>query len=180
MSSDALWYAARGTGAVALCLLTVAVAVGVGSRAGRPVFGLPRFAVQLLHRNAALLATVFVAVHVVTLFLDPYAQIRLVDVVVPFAGSYRPLWSGLGTVAFDLLVAVLVTSALRLRLGARLWRAVHWLAYVCWPVAWLHALGTGTDNGDLWMRALAGVTLAAVLAALGWRATTVKPAAVLR
>ena len=163
MTTEALWYVARGTGSVALCLLTVAVVVGVGSRTGRPVFGLPRFAVQVLHRNAALLATVFVGVHVLTLLLDPYAQIRFLAVVVPFAAPYRPAWSGLGTVAFDLFIAVLVTSALRMRLGARVWRAVHWLAYVCWPVAWLHALGTGTDNADAWMRA-----------------ATVKPAALLR
>jgi sulfoxide reductase heme-binding subunit YedZ len=174
--TEALWYAARGTGTLGLVLLTVAVVVGIGSRAGRPVFGLPRFVVQLLHRNAALLATAFVAVHVTTLFFDPYTQLRLADLVLPFAGAYRPLWLGLGTVAFDLVLALLVTSALRLRLGARAWRATHWLAYACWPVAWLHGLGTGSDNGTGWLWTVAIACLAAVGAALAWRAASVRPA----
>jgi sulfoxide reductase heme-binding subunit YedZ len=167
--TDALWYFARGSGVVSLVLLTVVVALGIGARSGKPAFGLPRFAVSLLHRNAALLAVVFLAGHIIGLLFDPYAQLRLFDVVLPFVGNYRPLWQGLGTVGFDLLLAVVITSLLRHRLGARAWRAVHWLAYLCWPVALMHGLGNGTDRGTWWLWTISLTCAAAVAAAVVWR-----------
>ena len=85
----------------------------------------------------------------VTLWLDPEAELKLVDFVLPFDASYRPLWMGLGTLGLDLMAAVFVTSLLRQRIGVRAWRAVHWLAYLSWPVALGHTLGTGTDRSTL-------------------------------
>lgn len=167
--TDAPWFFGRGTGLVSLVLLSLVVALGIGARSGRPAFGLPRFAVNLLHRNAALLAVVFLAGHVLSLFFDPYAQLRLADLVLPFAGDYRPFWLGLGTLAFDLVVAIVVTSLLRRRLGVRAWRLVHWLAYLCWPIAMLHGLQTGTDGGTWWLRTVAGLCAALVLTAVAWR-----------
>jgi methionine sulfoxide reductase heme-binding subunit len=167
--SDALWYFARGSGVVSLVLLTVVVVLGIGSRSGRPAFGLPRFAVSLLHRNAALLAVVFLAGHIVSLLFDPYAQLRLFDIVLPFVGNYRPFWQGLGTLGFDLIVAIVITSLLRHRLGARVWRIVHWLAYLSWPVALLHGLGNGSDNGTWWLWTISITCVVAVVAALAWR-----------
>jgi sulfoxide reductase heme-binding subunit YedZ len=79
------------------------------------------------------------------------------------------LWLGLGTVAVDLLAAVIITSLLRVRVGHRVWRAVHWLAYACWPVALLHGMGIGSDNGETWMLALDLAATAAVIAAVWWR-----------
>jgi sulfoxide reductase heme-binding subunit YedZ len=169
--TDALWYFGRGTGVVTLVLLSIVVALGIGARSGRTAFGLPRFAVNLLHRNAALLAVVMVAGHVLSLLFDPYAQLRVFDLVLPFAGDYRPVWQGLGTLAFDLLIAIVVTSLLRKRIGARAWRVVHWLAYLCWPVALLHGLGNGTDNGTWWLWTVAMTCVAAVVAAIVWRLT---------
>jgi sulfoxide reductase heme-binding subunit YedZ len=167
----ALWYVGRGTGVVSLLLLTVVMVLGVGSRSGRPVFGLPRFAVVALHRSASMMAVAFLAIHVVTLLLDPQAELRLVDLVLPFDASYRPLWMGLGTVGLDVMAAVFVTSLLRHRLGVRAWRAVHWLAYVSWPVAVLHTFGTGTDRSTWWLLALTGLSIGAVGTATLWRLT---------
>jgi sulfoxide reductase heme-binding subunit YedZ len=167
--TDALWYFARGSGVVSLVLLTVVVVLGIGARSGRTAFGLPRFAVNLLHRNAALLAVVFLAGHVVALLFDSYAKLRIVDLVVPFIGNYRPLWQGLGTVALELIAAIVVTSLLRQRIGAGAWRAVHWLAYLCWPVALLHGLGNGTDRSTWWLWAITMTCAAAVAAAGVWR-----------
>jgi sulfoxide reductase heme-binding subunit YedZ len=169
--TDALWYFGRGSGVVSLVLLSVGVALGVGARSGRTPFGLPRFAVSLLHRNAALIAVVFLAGHVLSLLFDPLAQLRVFDLVVPFAGNYRPLWQGFGTAGVDLLVAVVVTSLMRHRIGASAWRAVHWLAYLCWPVALLHGLGTGSDRRTWWLWAIAISCLLLVIAAVAWRLT---------
>lgn len=167
--TNALWYLGRGTGVVALLLLTLVVALGIATRSARPMAGLPRFAVGTLHRNASLLAVLLLGIHVTTMLADPYAQLRLVDLVVPFAGRYRPLWLGLGTVGLDLIVALIATSLLRHRLGQRAWRAVHWLAYLCWPVAVLHSLGTGSDAGALWLRAIVAVCVGSVIGSLCWR-----------
>jgi methionine sulfoxide reductase heme-binding subunit len=167
--TDALWYLGRGTGVVSLLLLSLVVALGILTRSGRPVTGLPRFAIGALHRNASLLAVLLLGVHVLTLLADPYAQLRLVDLVLPFAGRYRPVWLGLGTLGLDLIVALVATSLLRHRIGQRSWRAVHWLAYLCWPVAVLHGLGTGTDSGQGWLRAVVAVCVAAVVGCVGWR-----------
>jgi sulfoxide reductase heme-binding subunit YedZ len=155
-----------------LVLLSVAVVLGVGSRAGRPLFGLPRFAVTAVHNNASLIAMALLAVHIGTLLADPYAQLRLFDLVLPFAGRYRPVWLGLGTLGSDLLLAVLVTSLLRHRLGWRAWRGVHWLAYAAWPVALAHTLGDGTDNGSGWLWGLSASCTVAVVAAVIWRTST--------
>ena len=165
----ALWYLTRGFGLVALILLTLTMVLGLAQtvRFARP--GWPRFVVSALHKNASLLAVAVLTVHILTAVLDSYAPIRVVDIFVPFVGKYRPLWLGLGALAVDLLLALVVTSLLRERLGHRAWRAVHWAAYVCWPVAVLHGLGTGSDTKLGWVLLLNVVCVAAVVAALWWR-----------
>ncbi len=168
-ATAALWYLGRGSGVVSLVLLSLVVVLGIATRSGRVLAGLPRFAVSAVHRNAGLLSVVFLAVHVGTLLFDPYAQLRLVDLVLPFAGSYRPLWLGLGTLGLDLVVALVATSVLRARIGHRAWRGIHWLAYGAWPLAMLHGIGTGSDTGTPWMTAVAAVCAATVAATLSWR-----------
>lgn len=149
-------------------MLTVSVVTGIGARSGRTLV-LPRFGLAELHRGAALIATTLVAVHVLSLLADPYSQLRLVDVLVPFAGHYRPLWLGLGTVAVDLLVAIVVSALLRRRLGPGVFRVIHWATYAFWPVALIHALGAGTDAGRPWMLAIAAACTLTVAAVLAWR-----------
>jgi sulfoxide reductase heme-binding subunit YedZ len=118
-----------------------------------------------------LLAVAFVTVHIVTSLLDGFAPISLLDAVVPFRSAYQPLWLGLGAVAFDLLIAVALTSVLRRRFGYRTWRAVHWAAYASWPVALIHGLGTGSDTRAGWMLFLTGASVIAVILAVVARAT---------
>lgn len=167
--TDALWYLGRGSGLVSLVLLTVVVVLGVATRSGRPLLGLPRFTVAAVHRSASMLAVLFLAVHVVTLLADPYAQLDLIALVVPFTAAVQPLFYGLGALALDMLGALVVTSLLRPLIGPRTWRAVHWLAYAAWPVALVHALGSGSDVTQLWMLATTGACVAAVLLTAAWR-----------
>jgi predicted ferric reductase len=164
----ALWYLTRATGAVALVLLTFSLVLGV---ANVRRFGAPRFVVDGCHRAASLFVCVLLAIHIGTAVFDGYAPIRLVDAVLPFAGAYRPLWLGLGALAFDLLLALVVTSLLRARLGFRAWRAVHWLAYACWPVAVLHGLGTGSDVRAGWLLWVTAACAASVAVAIVVRLT---------
>jgi len=145
-STTPLWYTTRATGLVAMVLLTLSMVFGLLSSVGYQRPGLPRFVTVGLHRNASLLALAFTAAHVITTVIDSYVHIPVQDAFIPFISSYRPLWLGLGAVASDLLLALTITSLLRSRMGLRTWRAVHWTAYACWPIALLHGLGTGTDT----------------------------------
>jgi hypothetical protein len=167
----ALWYLTRSTGVVTLILLTLSVALGVANVRRAKTEHVPRFVFDAVHRNASLLAIAFLFVHVVTSLLDGFAPIRLIDVVIPFGSAYRPLWLGFGAVAFDLLIAVALTSVFRRRLGYRGWRSTHWLAYASWPVAVLHGLGTGSDTKTTWMLGLTGACMVAVIVAVVARAT---------
>ena len=166
MSDEALWALGRGTGVTALLLLTLSIALGVVARAGRPLPGLPRFAVSSLHRSVALGATLLIVVHVTTMVIDPYAQIDLVDVVVPFRAGYAPLWVGLGTLALDLVLVVVATGLLRHHLGPRVFRGIHLATYLLWPAAFVHALGAGTDTGHAWMIAVCAVCAVLVVASV--------------
>jgi sulfoxide reductase heme-binding subunit YedZ len=160
---------------MALILLTAAVLLGVATAAGASAPGIPRVVTGALHRNLSLLVLAFVTAHVLTTVLDSYTSIGLAAAFVPFSSTYRGFWLGLGAVAFDLLLAVTVTSALRDRMSYRTWRAVHWLTYACWPVALWHGLGTGTDTRVPWLLALDGLCGAGVLAVAGWRLAQANP-----
>lgn len=166
---NALWAFGRVSGFVALALYTGAVLLGILTRSGRPLFTIPRFSVTLVHRNISLLATVFLVLHVGSLMLDSYAKINVIDVFVPFLGAFRPFWQGLGTVAFDLVLAVVVTGLLRHHIGQRTFRALHWLTYAMWPIALAHAVGNGTNGTGGWFLLLAAGSVAAVGAAVVWR-----------
>jgi hypothetical protein len=95
--------------------------------------------------------------------------------MVPFASSYRPIWLGLGTVAFDLVLALVITSLLRARIGYPIWRAIHWVAYLSWPVALVHALGTGTDTRLGWAQLGVVGCLIVVAGGVGWRVAHAAP-----
>ena len=168
-SSTPLWYTTRATGLVALVLLTISMALGVLTtvRYQRP--NLPRFVTAGLHRNSSLLALAFTGAHIVTTLADTYAPIRVQDVVIPFISAYRPLWLGLGTIAFDLMLALTITSLLRTRMTYRMWHLVHWTSYLCWPVAVLHGLGTGSDTPVRWVLLLTLACIALVTGVTGWR-----------
>lgn len=174
LGPSAYWYLTRATGTVAMLLLTATVALGVVdvSRWSSPRW--PRFVVDGLHRNVSLLSVVFLSLHVITAVMDSFASISLIAAFVPFAGSYRPFWLGLGAVAFDLLLALVITSLMRRRLGHSTWRATHWLAYACWPLALLHGLGTGSDVKSGWLLLLSiGCVIVVIVAVLaralrGW------------
>jgi sulfoxide reductase heme-binding subunit YedZ len=164
-----LWYASRSTGVVALLLLTAVMLLGIlVTRQGR-LPGLPRFAVSGLHRNLSLLATAFVVLHVLTAVADGFVNIPLTAAVVPLTSPYERIWLSLGAISLDLTVALIVTSLLRRHLSRRAWRAVHLLAYLSWPVAWVHSFFSSGDlqHGILFVIAL--ICAVAVVGAVIWR-----------
>ena len=166
MSGPALWYANRGTGVALLVLYTLTVLLGISATGRGPgPRWLPRFLVQGLHRNLALLSTLLLAVHIASAVVDDYVDISWRDALVPWGGSYRPLYLGLGAVSLDLFIAVGLTSVVRGRLPDRAWRLVHLLAYPSWGVSVVHGVGIGTDANDPAFRWLVAGCLAVVVLA---------------
>ena len=170
-----LWYLNRGTGIVLLALLTATTVLGVLALGGRPGRGLPRFVSQSLHRNLALISVLALVVHVVTAVADTFVDIRWWQAIIPVGATYEPLWLGLGTLALDLMVVIVVTSLLRHRLPHRAWYAVHLLAWLAWGLSVVHSVGIGTDlEADLragadWAVLPTAACVLAVVAAAGLR-----------
>jgi DMSO/TMAO reductase YedYZ heme-binding membrane subunit len=171
MTDQLLWFATRGAGIVSLLFLTGVVYLGILGVLRWQTPAWPRFATTGFHRNLALLSVAFLAVHIVTAVIDPFASLGPLAAVLPFASSYRPPWVGLGVLALDLGAAIVITSLLKGRLGRRTWRAVHWLSYAAWPLAVLHGIGAGTDTTAPWMLAIYAACVAIVGAAVLVRVT---------
>jgi methionine sulfoxide reductase heme-binding subunit len=169
LSNTLLWYTTRGAGAVSLVLLSAVVVLGILSVLRVQSTGWPRFLTVGLHRNLALMTLVFLALHIVTAVVDPFTHLGWLAAVVPFSSYYRTFWLGLGTIAFELLLAIVLTSLVRGLIGQFAWRLVHWLAYASWPVAVLHGVGTGTDAWSAWLFTLQALCVVAVLAAIAYR-----------
>ena len=169
MSDIVLWYTTRGAGAVSMILLSAVVILGVLSSLRFQSAGWPRFLTPALHRNLALMTLVFLALHIVTAVVDPFTHLGWLTAVLPFSSYYRTFWLGLGTIAFELLAAIVVTSLLRGFVGQAAWRAIHWLAYASWPVAVVHGFGTGTDALSAWFMVLSILCVASVAIAIVYR-----------
>jgi sulfoxide reductase heme-binding subunit YedZ len=175
LQGRALWYMTRATGIVALVLLSATLVLGVSASTRAGGLRTSRFVLSGLHRNLALTSVAFVAIHVLTAELDSFAKVGWLAVLVPFLSPYRPIWLGLGTVAFDLLLSLVATSLLRHHLGYRTWRVLHATAWLCWPVAVVHGLGTGTDARLGAVDLLTLACVAAVVGAIAWRLTSSTP-----
>ncbi|HEY2311139.1 MAG TPA: ferric reductase-like transmembrane domain-containing protein [Gaiellaceae bacterium] len=168
-SSPALWYAARASGVAAYVVLSIVVSLGLtlGKKAQSPRW--PRFSVEEVHRFGGLLVGSLIGVHVLAIAVDSFLPFSLTQLLVPFTASYRPLWTGLGIAAAELLVALAITNHYRRRLPYRFWRRAHYLNFAVWTFASLHGLMGGTDRGAAWLAILYGLSVATVLTLLLWR-----------
>ncbi|WP_421083083.1 ferric reductase-like transmembrane domain-containing protein [Rothia nasimurium] len=166
MTNEIYWAIARSTGATALILLSLSLALGILTRSGKTYIGIPRITTTSLHRTSSLLALIFTLIHIVALYLDTYTGLTLTHYIIPFTTPDKALAYGLGTLAFDLMLAIAVTGLLRHRLPEKLFHLIHWGAYACWPAALAHGLSSGSDTGQTWflLLTLASITLVAATA----------------
>ncbi|MGA8296601.1 MAG: ferric reductase-like transmembrane domain-containing protein [Acidimicrobiales bacterium] len=167
--SQALWFVSRASGLVLLALFSAVVVLGVATRTGASPRGLPRFGVAELHRTLSLFALALLALHVLTAILDPYVTIGWAAAIIPFTSHYRTVAIGIGALALDLAAAIVITSVIRQHIGYRAWRTVHWLAYLLWPVAFIHSLGAGNDYRTWWAALVVWGSGAAVATSVGAR-----------
>jgi hypothetical protein len=168
-SSPAIWYAARASGVAAYVVLSLVVCLGMtlGGKAQSRVW--PRFSVEDIHRFAGLLVGSLIGIHVLTIAADSFLPFSLTQLLVPFTSSYRPLWTGLGIAAAEILLALAITNHYRRRLPYSFWRKAHYLNFAVWTLASVHGLMSGTDRGAAWLAILYGISVATVLSLLVWR-----------
>jgi DMSO/TMAO reductase YedYZ heme-binding membrane subunit len=157
-----LWYAARVAALSAFVVLAASLLTGMAVRAGYLGFLARNRAVTSLHGFLAWFWVPLVGVHVTCLLLDATAQIRPVDLVIPFQVSYAPLAVGLGTVGLLLLALLAITSALRRYLPARLWIGIHRLSYPTFVLFMVHAQLAGTDFSSAWVSVAGWTTVGAL------------------
>jgi sulfoxide reductase heme-binding subunit YedZ len=168
-SSPAIWYAARASGVAAYVVLSIVVCLGLTLGGKAQSRRWPRFSVEDVHRFGGLLVGSLIGVHVLTIAADSFLPFSLTQLLVPFTSSYRPLWTGLGIAAAELLLALAITNHYRKRLQYSFWRKAHYLNFVVWSLASVHGLMSGTDRGAAWLAILYGVSVASVLMLLVWR-----------
>jgi sulfoxide reductase heme-binding subunit YedZ len=171
MMSHLFWYLARSSGFMTYGCAWGAVVWGL-LLTTRLAPQLDRTATYLIHRLLGIGSILFLGVHFMTLYLDPWAHFSLWDLLVPFAASYRPVWLACGVVAAYLLGAIVLTSMLKARLRVDWWLGVHYLAYLTVALGLVHGLGSGSDTGQPWARAVYAGS-AAIIAVLwivriGW------------
>jgi methionine sulfoxide reductase heme-binding subunit len=159
------WYAARAAGIAAYVLLTTVVCLGLTMAGRKRLERWPRFALEDVHRFGGLLAGSFIVIHVLAIATDSYLPFSVGAIVVPFLATYRPLFTALGIVAAELLLALAITNHYRDRLPYHYWRRAHYLNLAVWTAATFHGLGSGTDRSTPWLMAIFAAGVAAVLAA---------------
>jgi len=169
LTTPYLWYSTRATGIVAMLLFTLVVSLGtlVANRVGGTFIG--RFEVNEVHRSLSMVAVVFLAIHIVTTVLDSFVSTGLISAFIPMTSAYRRVPVALGAVAFDLILAVWVSSLLKLRIKNASWRFIHWFSWLAYAISLVHVYMTGTDTrkgiGFLLVVGCAGVVALAGL----WR-----------
>jgi sulfoxide reductase heme-binding subunit YedZ len=168
-SSPAIWYAARASGVAAYVVLSLVVSIGLTLGGKAQTRRWPRFSVEDVHRFGGLLVGSLIGVHVLTIAADSFLPFSLVQLLVPFTSSYRPLWTGLGIAAAEILLALAITNHYRKRMPYSFWRKAHYLNFAVWTLASVHGLMAGTDRGASWLAILYGISVATVLMLLLWR-----------
>lgn len=162
-----LWFLARASGLVSMVALTVAVILGIAAGARSSV--LPRFLIQGVHKVAALTGVLLLAVHICVVVVDPFVDVSWADVWWPFGADYQRVAVGLGAVAIDILLVVLVTSMVRRRMSPRGWWLIHLTAYLAYGLTIAHAIVAGTDTKQPLVFALTTGCVGAVLGAVTFR-----------
>jgi sulfoxide reductase heme-binding subunit YedZ len=168
-SSPALWYATRASGIAAYVILSVVVSIGLSMGGKAQNKRWPRFSLEDIHRFGGLLVGSLITIHVATIAVDSFLPFSIVNLIVPFTAKYRPIWTGFGIAAAEILLALAVTNHYRERMPYRFWRLAHYLNFAVWTLASLHGVMSGTDRGVWWLAIIYGICIAPVVMLLLWR-----------
>ncbi|MGB8347756.1 MAG: ferric reductase-like transmembrane domain-containing protein [Ktedonobacteraceae bacterium] len=157
------WDIARAGGFTAYILLALAVIVGLAlSTKLQSPSRWPHLINSEMHNFLTLLGTIFLTVHILAVWIDPFTHFGLNEILVPFASHYRPVWMALGIVAFYLGIAIGISTWLRPRIGYSWWRRLHVLTLGIFLLATVHGIATGSDTQTWWALSIYVVSSAVV------------------
>ena len=164
------WNVARTGGFTAYLLLTLAVAVGLAltMQLQSPSYW-PRLINSELHNFLTLLSVVFVGVHILAVWIDPFTRFGWNEVFIPFASHYRATWMALGILALYLGIAVGISTWLRPLIGYAWWRRLHVLTLGVYGLVTVHGIATGSDTQTWWGLVIYGGSIALIGGLLCWR-----------
>ncbi len=158
------WITSRAAGIAALLTSSASVSVGLLA-SGRKLRG--RLAdARVTHEALALATLLALAVHGLSLIGDSFLHPGLLDVAVPFAGSYKTLWTTTGIVAFWIMALLGLSYYARARIGVQRWRSLHRFVAVAWILGVVHSLGEGSDAGQGWFLAMTAIAVVPALVLL--------------
>jgi DMSO/TMAO reductase YedYZ heme-binding membrane subunit len=170
MKDQTFWFLARASGFTAYLLITASMLAGLVLKS-RPFGAKLKAPIALdVHRFITTLALAAIGVHGLALVADHTVEITLGDLVIPFTAPYKPLWTGLGVIAFDLALIVAISFPLKKRIGGRNWRRLHWVTYSIFAFSTVHGLMAGTDTSQPWAMNIYLGAVGAVAFATAWRA----------
>jgi predicted ferric reductase len=147
----AFWFLGRGSAIAAYWLLWLSMAMGLSmtNKMAQVWPGVPP--AYEIHQYTSLLGLGFALFHALILTGDHYIKFTLVQVLVPFASaSYKPLWVGVGQVAFYLWLLVGLSFYFRGKIGKKAWRLIHFVSFASFMGVMIHGLTSGTDTSTAW------------------------------
>ena len=145
-SQQAMWYVTRAAGVMAYLLVWLSTVWGLAIPTKLVDRLLHRSFTFDFHQFISLLSLGFLALHIFVLTADRYLPYSLAQILVPFLSPYRPLWVGVGVIAFYLLLLVTGTFYVRQRIGMKAFRAIHYTSLLAYLGATVHGLMAGTDS----------------------------------
>lgn len=163
------WLIARAAGLTAYAVLTMSVLAGLVLKS-RPFARLKPPHVAEIHKTLALTGLGALALHAAALVLDTTVKVSLPALLVPGLVAYRPASVAAGVIGSWLFVLITSSFWLRKRIGARVWRRLHWFTYALFGLATIHGITAGTDTAQPWVRDLYLGAVGAVVGATAWRA----------
>jgi predicted ferric reductase len=169
LAGTSLWITSRAAGVTAFVALTLDVVFGLFVSTGAADRWVPRAKSVALHRGLSLAALGLTALHALVLVGDRFVRFDVLDLLVPFLSSYRSAAVALGVLAAYGALLVHASFAWRRTLGAKAWRALHYLSFVVFAAALLHGVLAGSDTSTRGMQALYVASVAAVGALAGLR-----------
>lgn len=157
------WDIARAGGFTAYVLLTLAVVVGLAlSTQLQSPSRWPRLLNSELHNFLTLLSTIFLIIHVLASWIDPFTHFGWNEIFIPLASHYRPVWMAFGIVGLYLGIAIGISTWLRSLIGYKWWRRLHVLTLGIYVIATIHGIGTGSDTQTPWALGIYLVSIALV------------------
>jgi sulfoxide reductase heme-binding subunit YedZ len=163
-SSTLFWLTSRAAGTTAMVLASVAVGFGLvmGGKLAKGG-GSDR---RSIHEVLSLSTMVAIAVHGLALVGDTWLHPSILDVTVPFVGSYRTLTTSIGIIAGWGMVILGLSFYARKRIGIARWKVIHRFTALAWLMGLLHTFTEGSDAGKLWFTALIALTAGPTLGLL--------------